>query len=52
MDFRGIDYVLALKLGDGHTGFHFIMIHTVWKEPLFRIIQVVAWAYNIPLYGI
>ena len=58
MAFRGIDYVLALKLGDGYTGFYFIMIYTVWKQPswdllpLFRIAQLVPWTWNIPLYGI
>lgn len=29
MDFRGIVYVLVLNLGDGYTGFHFIMLYTV-----------------------
>lgn len=29
MGFRGIVYVLGLKLGDGYTGFHFIMLYTV-----------------------
>lgn len=44
--FRGIDYVLVLKLGDRYTGFHFIMMHTVVKAaipnllPFFGIVQL------------
>lgn len=29
MNFRGIDCVLVLRLGDEYTGFHFIMVYTV-----------------------